>query len=306
MIYEKLYQNIKAIKCSKNIDYAIYNHVINQIAFFEKNKFLSKLISEYKKYLISIKISALLKSDSSSFTKTNLQIFTSDKQLATPNRTSAIIDTAIHLGFLISKPSINDRRHNILSATEKFYKIKDEQINHNKKTLNLIFSNIKIDSTTKSAYISENYLDIYFRTTLLYRPKSELHVFLKREAGYPILLKILQATRHCPHHNKVISLPFSHLSRSFGVSRAHVQKMFQAADDAKLIRLQTTGGKEIEVLPRLEKLSRNMIILSLAIIKGAIDHAQTQSRSKDIETETEMMPSLLAVPSSDIASIPVR
>ncbi len=289
MIYENLHQNIIKIKFSKNVNCAIFNHIDNQIDFFEKNKLLSKLISEYKKYLISIKIASLLKDNSSSFTKTRLQLFTSDKQLATPNRTSAIIDTAIHLGFLTSKPSATDRRHNTLSATEKFHKIKNDQIKINKKSLNLIFPSIDIESNADIPSISEKYLEIYFGSSLFYKNNSAINIFLKREAGYPILLKILQTARNC-HHKQAIALPFSQLSRNFGVSRTHVQKMFQAAHDAKLIRLQAPGGKEIEIMPLLERLSKNMIILSLAIAKGAIDCAYTQTISNIPESEAAILP----------------
>ena len=288
LIYEKLHQDIRKIKFSANVNYAIYNHIDNQIDFFEKNKLLSKLISEYKKYLISIKIAELLKDSSASFTKTRLQFFTSDKQLATPNRTSAIIDTAVHLGFLTSKPSVTDRRHNSLAATEKFYKIKNDQININKKSLNLIFPSIKIESNTNNSSIPEKFLEIYFGSSLCFKNNSAINIFLKREAGYPILLKILQTARHC-HHKQAIALSFSQLSRNFGVSRAHVQKMFQAAHDAKLIRLQAPGGKEIEIMPLLERLSRNMIILSLAIAKGAIDCTYTQNIYNNQEFETAIL-----------------
>lgn len=102
-------------------------------------------------------------------------------------------------------------------------------------------------------------------------------------------MKILQTARHC-HHKQAIALSFSQLSRNFGVSRAHVQKMFQAAHDAKLIRLQAPGGKEIEIMPLLERLSRNMIILSLAIAKGAIDCAYTQTISNIPESEAAILP----------------
>lgn len=244
LYHERIHKEILKIKQSQKTDLALQYYIRQQVNLFTKTRFLSKLLAEDTKYLIALKTVALQSGriPATPITKTQLQSFAKKHKLATPNRVSAIVNVAIHKGVFSSKKSLDDRRIHNLTTTEQFNRQKIFSFLNYKHTLDIIFPELyadKIINDRAISLISEKSLEIYFASRNFYKGTPAVDTFIKHDAGYPIMMKILHDSLKCKgQQERYISLPFWQLSRLFGVSRAHVQKMFQRAHDLKLINIK--------------------------------------------------------------------
>ena len=78
----------------------------------------------------------------------------------------------------------------------------------------------------------------------------EMLLFLDRAGGYPVLAALLQVAMADPE-NPHAAIPYTDAGDRFGVSRTHVRRLLNAAQDAGLVKLHARGGHRVEILPRL-------------------------------------------------------
>jgi len=277
-----LYDEVRVFRQHPHLNEALTVHIDSYLNGFARSEFITKLASEDIEYLLALKTVALGFDEGTvkSFTKAHLQSFAKTYAIATPNRVSSLVDIAIHTGYLTGQRSQTDLRENLLTPTLKFEKCAYSGLQPYLRPLNLLFENAygHLSSDRAAiAQISAYALHVYSLNFPIRQRSPCMVVFTRRDAGYEILLKILQASNsYTDHPDVVISLPFFRLSRTFGVSRGHVQKLFQAAETAGLLRIHAKGGKEIEILPSLQKIARDTIVCSLAIAKMAFDLTSDQ------------------------------
>lgn len=291
-----LYREISQMRGHPKLDEALENYVENYLNFSMRGHNISKLASEDIKYLLALKITELCTDPVASryFTKAQLQAFAREHAIATQNRVSAIIDMAVRSGYLTVEQSPHDRRQNPLVPTARFFRCLTASATLYSSSLTILFGVQYSEIQHAMASISRHATDIYFECMVFRQRNTTARLFIKRDGGYEVLMKLLQASQLfscCPY--RVVNLPFSKLSRSLGVSRAHIQKLFRAAEEAGLIVVKTAGGKEIEILPRLDKVARDMIIIALAIAKVAVDRSFTDLDAKihahDISIPAQML-----------------
>jgi biotin operon repressor len=77
----------------------------------------------------------------------------------------------------------------------------------------------------------------------------DLMLFFDRAAGHMISAALLQAAMSAP--DQYAAVPYADVGKRFGVSRTHVRKLLNAAQEIGLIRLQGRGGHRVQILPRL-------------------------------------------------------
>ncbi|MBJ6134424.1 hypothetical protein JAU75_16400 [Ochrobactrum sp. Q0168] len=290
-----LYDEVQNFRQHPDLNKALVLHIDSYLNGFAHRELITKLTSEGNKYLLALKTVALCFGNGNydSLTKADLQTFARAHAIASPNRVSALVDVAVYSGYLTVQRSQNDSRQNLLTPTEKLEQCAIAGLQPYLEPLNLLFAGIYDHlSTDRSAIadISNYVLQMYFQNSPSRQRESTLSLFISRAAGYGIFLTILRASAIFTYHPKVIvSLPFSPLSRTFGVSRSHVQKLFQAAERAGLLRMHIQGGKQVEILPRLRKIAQDTIISSLTMAKIAFDCAsnsvQPQFRKPGFELE---------------------
>lgn len=277
-----LYDEVRFFRQHPNLNEALTLHIDSYLNGFARSELITKLASEDIEYLLALKTVALgfNEGTAKSFTKAHLQSFAKTYAIATPNRVSSLVDIAIHTGYLTGQRSQTDLRENLLTPTKKFEECAYSGLQPYLQPLNLLFENAYDHLSSDRAaiaQISACALHVYSLNFPIRQRSPCIVVFTRRDAGYQILLKILQASgSYTDSPDGIISLPFFRLSRAFGVSRGHVQKLFQAAETAGLLRIRASGGKEIEILPSLRKIARDTIVCSLAIAKMAFDLTSNQ------------------------------
>jgi hypothetical protein len=76
----------------------------------------------------------------------------------------------------------------------------------------------------------------------------ELMLFFNHAAGHVVSASLIQAAMAANERHAAV--PYGDLGRRFGVSRTHVRKIVEEAEDAGLVRLHGRGGHSVEILPR--------------------------------------------------------
>jgi DNA-binding transcriptional ArsR family regulator len=74
--------------------------------------------------------------------------------------------------------------------------------------------------------------------------------FMRREAGITILMKLMQLVgrKGAAAREEIF---YSDIGKRLGVSRTHVRKVLQEAEDGGLVRLTKRGGRFVEIAPAL-------------------------------------------------------
>lgn len=276
---EYLYREIIRIRHHDHLNMALTNYLHNYLTFSTQNQNITKLASEDVKFLLALKATELCTHPENGpyFTKAQIQTFARNYGIATPNRVSAIIDLAIRSGYLTIQETKQDRRKNPLVPTEQFQKCIASSAALHLTPLSILFGERYADINCEISDTARLAIDIYFEATIFHGQRTMAKLFVQRDAGYVILVKLLLVSKiFTEQPSSIIALPFARVSRAFGVSRAHVQKLFQLAERAGLISIRAIGGKEIEIRPRLIKISRSIIIVAIATAKTAIDLSLTQ------------------------------
>ena len=84
----------------------------------------------------------------------------------------------------------------------------------------------------------------------LMRAAPDMHLFFAHAGGYMVLAALLQAALAAGDELHA-ALPYGHVGERFGLSRTHVRRLLETAQDAGLVRLHERGGRRVEILPRL-------------------------------------------------------
>jgi DNA-binding MarR family transcriptional regulator len=78
----------------------------------------------------------------------------------------------------------------------------------------------------------------------------DMLLFLNHAAGYPVIASLLQTAMADPDRPHA-AVPYGDVGDRFGVSRTHVRKLLETAEEAGLVKLHERGGHRVEILPRL-------------------------------------------------------
>jgi hypothetical protein len=78
----------------------------------------------------------------------------------------------------------------------------------------------------------------------------DMMLFFYRAGGHMVLAALLQAAMADPDHPHT-AVPYADMGDRFGVSRTHVRQLLVAAQEAGLVNLKASGGRRVEILPRL-------------------------------------------------------
>lgn len=94
-----------------------------------------------------------------------------------------------------------------------------------------------------------------------------IRLFMGRDAAYMILLRLwISDPSGAVPPRQPVALPYGEVGKRFGVSRAHVRKIMEAAQAKGYLERQAEGGQAIRVLPPLVELFEECLALQLAYL----------------------------------------
>jgi hypothetical protein len=83
-------------------------------------------------------------------------------------------------------------------------------------------------------------------------------LFQGRDAGVMILIKMIEMAGQ-RSGAEPLKVSYADLGSRFGVSRTHVRKLLEAAEELDLVRLTKEGGQFVELLPPVPQASDRLV-----------------------------------------------
>lgn len=175
--------------------------------------------------------------------------------LASPRQIDLIVSRLCEVGFLELNPAEQDRRVRILKTTEKLHAHDRDWLAAHYAPLTVLFPHHDYGLVMRR---DREFHALHRRTAMQFRELGqhalrlapEIMLFFDHAAGVLILAALVQAAMEAadgPHS----CVPYTQLGDRFGVSRTHVRKLLESAQDAGLLKLHARGGHQVEILPRM-------------------------------------------------------
>jgi DNA-binding MarR family transcriptional regulator len=183
--------------------------------------------------------------------------------VASARRIYDLVSQFIEAGYIELRASPRDRRIRIVTPTAKMAAQDQEWLVSHYLPLQVMFPNPgypRIMSRDPAFQLAQRLVASSFfalgARVLAHHPIVML--FMNREAGVMILIKLLQlaraeslATRDGGDNRAPEEISYSDIGARFGVSRTHVRKILQEAERQGLVRLTRDGGQFVQLSPEL-------------------------------------------------------
>ncbi len=173
--------------------------------------------------------------------------------LASARQIDHLIARLCAVGFMTAEPAEGDRRLRILKPTEAM-------LAHDRAWLAAHYAPMTVigrfDDYAPAMRQDPAYHVAQRRISVAFLPFSgkllamapELMLFFNHAAGHVVSAALIQAAMVAGDLHAAV--PYGDVGERFGVSRTHVRKIVQEAQDAGLVRLHGRGGHQVEILPR--------------------------------------------------------
>ena len=175
--------------------------------------------------------------------------------LASPRQIDLIVSRLCEVGFMELIPAEQDRRVRILKTTEKLHAHDRDWLAAHYAPLVVLFPDHDYGLVMRG---DREFQALHRRTAMQFTElgrhalhlSPEIMMFFGHAGGVLVLAALMQAAMEAPDgpHSGV---PYTQLADRFGVSRTHVRKMLESAQDAGLLKLHARGGHRVEILPRM-------------------------------------------------------
>jgi len=247
------------------------------LSIAEGHPLLNKLVTEEARWLVGGLILFFHfgrdpGDPASGATLAKLQAHASMLKLASPGRVSALVALMRLGGHVVQKTLPADRRIKHLEPTEKMMGYVKPWFAAHLEPIRLLdpASDFRDLMQRDSGFLGRFYRDVgerFLAGERVLDATPDIRLFMGRDAGYMILLRIWLADPDgaIPPRGRVC-VPYEEVARPFGVSRAHVRKMMDAAAARGFVKLHTEAGRGIEVLDPLVELFNESLSLQLANI----------------------------------------
>lgn len=243
------------LKCS---DFAaVRDELIDGLlALYENNHLVNRLILEEGRYMSYLAVLALhaaqdLDVASSWLTLGRLQREVTELGFASRNRVEAQVSCLKKYGMLTQRPQSSDRRVRLLQPTPKM-------LERDAAVLRLHLRAIeRLEGPSADRTAGELTPDLHRavrRETLgnlesigrLIRRHKPLAAFMEHDCGYMIMLLLLQSAG-ATGGGGCAATGYQRLATQTGVSRTHVRRLLESAQDAGLLTLGGRGGHNIHL-----------------------------------------------------------
>ena len=256
---------------------AVRRNAESLLSFYERQPLLNHLVSEEARWLtggfiLFLHFTRDPEDPTSGATLARVQALAASHRLASPGRIAALVGL-MRLGrFIVQVRAGADRRVRRLEPTPALMTYSRRHLAAQLGPLALVSPEDDYcalhekDPTFMSRYYREAGR-LYFAGGRIPELIPAIRLFMARDAAYMILLRLwLSDPDGAIPPRRPVSLPYGEVGARFGVSRAHVRKVMEAAAAAGYLDLQAEGGRAIRVLPPLVDLFEDCLALQLAYL----------------------------------------
>jgi DNA-binding MarR family transcriptional regulator len=176
-----------------------------------------------------------------------------EHELASPSRVHDLVSQLIKAGYLEQRVAPQDRRVRLLIPTAKMIAQDQDFLVSHHLPLQIMFPEpgYALIMTRDPAFQLKQRLvsrDLFALGAKILASNPIMMLFQGRDAGVMILIKMIQMAG--PQSGaEPLEISYSDLGGRFGVSRTHVRKLLEAAEQLDLVRLTRGSGQFVELLP---------------------------------------------------------
>jgi DNA-binding MarR family transcriptional regulator len=174
-------------------------------------------------------------------------------RLASGSRVHDLVSHLVKAGYLEQRTAPQDRRVRILTPTRKMIAQDQDFLVSHYLPLDILFPDpgyTPIMTRDPAFQLKQRLVsrDLFALGAQILAGNPIMMLFQSRDAGVMILLKMMQmAARR--GGAEPLKVSYSDLGSRFGVSRTHVRKLLEAAEEMDLVRLSKDDGQFVELLP---------------------------------------------------------
>jgi hypothetical protein len=260
---------IAALRAHPRFDAASRTASTGFIEIWQRNRLLNTLVNDRGRLLISmfaIYLHVLSRPGDphSGLTVSRMTVLCSEQKFCSPGRAKAMLMLMRLFGHLAPASNAADRRLRRLVPTDRLLAL------HRERNRRLFRAIAMVLPECAEAFAAQSHPD--FTTLFVCRYCEQLlagfrlidvapdmRLFLDHNAGLMILCSMILAGEADDAYPPARPVPVSAsaLSRRFGVSRAHVRRLLQAAENDGL--LERHGADRVRLLPRLAHASQDVM-----------------------------------------------
>lgn len=254
---------------------------------FRKLPFLARITSGETRYLLCTALIAYNYTCDPDALETcasvsRLQNFSTRFRLSSPNRIVAFLALLQFAGAVRITRSAADRRVKLVNFTDAAIAHGDKMGLGTLRPLQLLspkHDHLKAwekDPGFRGRYYSKC-LQIY-DTARIVRVFPEIDMFSNQDAAGELKFRMWL---DLPADGKsTVAFPYGQIAREFGVSRAHVRRVFENCQENGLLVLHKAGGLAVEFLPAFSQSLKAFVSLEMALMMHAADHAASQKSQR--------------------------
>jgi hypothetical protein len=232
------------------------------LATYERNPFLSRLLLESGRTVLFIGIMCLhARHDRAERTTWPTMKLATEQAVAhgaaSPRRVHDLVRRLISTGYLEQRAAPEDQRIRILTPTPKMIAQDQTFLVSHYLPLQILFPQPgyrPIMERAPAFQLAQRRAsaDLFARGARITAASSVMMPFLGRDAGAMILLKLMQKVGPTGE-TAPLELSYSDAGARVGVSRTHVRKLLNEAQDRGLVRLTRGASQLVEPKPALVK-----------------------------------------------------
>lgn len=176
-----------------------------------------------------------------------------EHELASPSRVHDLVLQLVRVGYLEQRVAPQDRRVRLLTPTRKMIAQDQDFLVSHHLPLQIMFPDpgYALIMTRDPAFQLKQRLvsrDLFALGAKILASNPIMMLFQGRDAGVMILIKMIEMAG--PQSGaEPLRISYSDLGGRFGVSRTHVRKLLEAAEQLDLVRLTKGSGQFVELLP---------------------------------------------------------
>ncbi len=230
------------------------------LALYEHKPFLNRLLLEASRTVLVSTIMCLYarydEADRTTWPTLRLVADSmAEHELASPSRVQDLVSRLVKTGYLEQHAAPGDRRVHILTPTKKMIAQDQDFLVSHHLPLQTLFPDpgYALIMTRDPAFQLKQRLvsrDLFALGAKILASNPIMMLFQGRDAGIMILIKMIEMAK-TNGSAEPLSISYSDLGDRFGVSRTHVRKLLEAAEELDLVRLTKDDGQFVELKPQL-------------------------------------------------------
>ena len=228
------------------------------LALYEHKPFLNRLLLEASRTVLMSVIMCLHARYDEADRKTwpTLRLVAdsmAEHQLASPSRVQDLVSRLVKTGYVEQRAAPQDRRVRLLFPTKKMIAQDQDFLVSHHLPLQILFPDpgYALVMTRDPAFQLKQRMvsrDLFALGAKILHGNPIMMLFQSRDAGIMILIKMIDRAGQ-KRGDAPLQISYSDLGDRFGVSRTHVRKLLEEAQELDLVRLTKTDGQFVELLP---------------------------------------------------------